>query len=175
MRNILGQCASSNYNELLGFMKKQTMPFYGARLRFGPEIHTHIPSTVKMPRKMIHGWWTCLNKRRKKKQKKKQKEKRRKRHKRRFKEGCVKILGFFTYLEMIWNCLHSLKNLVPNQSLYKKWYIFNLQVMTFIGYASAYFLSEMRNLNGFLFSKSKWFQKLPSQQNILSTLQRLQF
>lgn len=30
---------------------------------------THIPAIVKMPRKMMHGWWTCLNKRRQKKRK----------------------------------------------------------------------------------------------------------
>lgn len=64
------------------------------------------------------------------------------------------VLKFFTYLKVIWNYLHSLKHLVSKQSLYKK-YLSNLQVMTFIGYASAYFLSKTRNLNGFLFSKSK--------------------
>lgn len=135
---------------------------------------THIPSTVKMPRKMMHGWWSCLNKGRKKKKEMKQKEKRTIMHDKRSEEDCVKILGVFTYLKLIWNCLHPPKHLVPKQSFYKK-YLSNLQVMTFIGYVRAYFLSEIRYLNGFLFSKSKWFQKLPSQQNILSTLQRLQF
>lgn len=35
---------------------------------------THIPSAVKMPRKIIHGWWTHLNKRKKKKGKRHKKK-----------------------------------------------------------------------------------------------------
>lgn len=56
MGNILSQPLATNDNKLVGIQETtdMTMPFCGARLQFSPEIDTHIPSTVKMPRKKIH-------------------------------------------------------------------------------------------------------------------------
>lgn len=119
IRELIRSALGKNDDELVGIQETtdMMMPFWGARLQFSPEIVTHIPSTVKKPRKKIHSdqysrWWNIPKYTKKKKKVKKS------RHKKRWEEGCVQILGVIFYLELIWSWLHWLKHFLPKQSFY---------------------------------------------------------